>query len=245
MPEESVVVPESPRPLYVVVRDVLKNTGVVFGGFVVLGMGLGVLISSLGLPWWIAPIVSLTVLAGSAEFVLVGLLAAGTPLATIATTTALINSRHLVYGISYPLHALKGFWARLYAIYSLCDEAFALTVSQPRQNLYTSRILMVHLGLHLSWATGSTLGALVGSGFLSQLKGIDFVMTALFVALAIDSFRQTPDRITLTLALFAGLIGIFATPHQMILTSLVLFVFFSILRYFFGSRKVGGISAQQ
>lgn len=227
------------QPSSSTLTEVLKTYGVVFGGSIVLGLGLGVLIASLGLPWWIAPLTSLFVLAGSAEFVLVGLMAAATPLTTIATTTALINSRHLVYGISYPLHAVKGFWGKLYAIYSLCDEAFALNVNQPPSNLRTGRMLWIHAGLHLSWAAGSTLGALIGSGFLSQLAGIDFVMTALFIALALDAYQQTPDRVTLLLTLFSGIIGLTFTPHQMLLTTLTLFILFSSIRHVVHTKKAG------
>lgn len=227
-----------PRPSTAqLVRTVLAEAGAVFGGFVVLGMGLGVLIASLGLPWWIAPLISLLVLAGSAEFVLVGMLAAGAPLTAVATTTALINSRHLVYGISYPLEKIRGFWARLYAIYSLCDEAFALNVNQPQNRLFQGRMLLIHVGLHLSWAAGSTLGAVLGAGFLSQLRGVDFVMTALFLALALDSFRQTPDRVTLCTALVSGLVGVFFTPGSILLTSLALFISASIIRHYLAARR--------
>lgn len=228
---------EATAPQVSPLKEALQTAGVVFGGFIVLGMGLGVLIASLGLPWWIAPLISLFVLAGSAEFVLVGLMASATPLTTIATTTALINSRHLVYGISYPLQVVKGFWGKLYAVYSLCDEAFALNVNQNPRTLRSARVLWIHLGLHLSWATGSTLGALVGAGFLSQLKGIDFVMTALFIALALDAYRQTPDRLTLVLALFSGVVGLVFFHEQMLLVTLLLFIILSTMRHFMGLRR--------
>lgn len=218
-------------------REAFQAAGLVFGGFIVLGMGLGVLIASLGLPWWVAPLLSALVLAGSAEFVVVGLMASAAPLTTIATTTALINSRHLVYGISYPLQVVKGFWARLYAVYSLCDEAFALNVNQNPRTLRSARVLWVHAGLHLSWTAGSTLGAVLGAGFLSRLEGVDFVMTALFLALALDTYRQTPDRVTLMLALVAGVVGLCFAHEQMLLVTLALFLVFSVVRHYLVVRK--------
>ena len=46
-----------------------------------------------------------------------------------------MNSRHLVYGISFPLQNVKGFWAKLYAIYTLCDESYALNTGPDRNTL--------------------------------------------------------------------------------------------------------------
>ena len=218
-------------------REAFRVGGVVFGGFVVLGMGLGVLISSLGLPWWLAPVLSLAVYAGSVEFLLVGLLAAGVPLPGIAATTFLVNSRHLVYGLSFPLERVRGRWAKLYAIFSLSDEQYALNVGPDSLTHRSARILWVGFLLHMSWALGSTLGAVLGAGFLADLKGVDFVMTALFIILAIDSYRAVRDNVTATLALLSAAIAVAAFPHGMLTMSLLLFVAMLVLRHLLGGRR--------
>ncbi len=64
-------------------------------GLFALGAGFGVLVTSHRLPWWLAPVISVTMFAGSVEFILIGMLATAAPLASIAVTTFLINSRHL------------------------------------------------------------------------------------------------------------------------------------------------------
>ena len=39
------------------------------------------------------------------------------------------------------------------------------------------------------------LGYVLGASFLSDLKGVDFVMVALFTVLAMDGYRANPDRV--------------------------------------------------
>lgn len=53
-------------------KEGLRVAGVLCIGFFVMGTGLGVLVASMGLPWWVAPALSAIVFAGSVEFLLVG-----------------------------------------------------------------------------------------------------------------------------------------------------------------------------
>lgn len=107
----------------------LRDTGMVWLSMFVLGSGLGIMVAGSGLPWWVAPLLSGTIYAGSVEFLLVGLLTAAAPLSAIALTTALVNSRHLFYGLAFPLQRVHGL-ARLYSIFALTDEAFALAATR-------------------------------------------------------------------------------------------------------------------
>lgn len=113
---------------------VTRDVGVVWASLFALGIGFGVLVTSHDLPWWLAPVISATMFAGSVEFLLIGMLAAAVPIAAIATTTFLVNSRHLFYGLSFPLDRVKGRIAKAYSIFALCDEAYAIiTSSDPRR----------------------------------------------------------------------------------------------------------------
>ncbi|MGL5445237.1 MAG: AzlC family ABC transporter permease, partial [[Mycobacterium] stephanolepidis] len=55
----------------------VSHAGVVWAGLFALGIGLGVVVTSHGLPWWLAPIISGVLFAGSVEFILIGMLSAG------------------------------------------------------------------------------------------------------------------------------------------------------------------------
>ena len=77
----------------------LRRTVPVACGYIFLGMAFGVLLNEAGYgPVW-ALCSSLFVYAGSMQFIMVSLLAAGAPLYTVAVTTFLVNARHIFYGL--------------------------------------------------------------------------------------------------------------------------------------------------
>jgi AzlC protein len=51
----------------------------------------------IGLPWWVAPALSLSAFAGSLELLLVGMIATVEPLAAVAVTVFVVNFRHVFY----------------------------------------------------------------------------------------------------------------------------------------------------
>lgn len=52
--------------------------------------------------------------AAPLELLLVGMIAAVAPIATIALTTLLVNFRHIFYAFSFPLRVVHGRLRRLY-----------------------------------------------------------------------------------------------------------------------------------
>ena len=65
--KQSDLSPARPPSLF---ATVARDAAPVWLGMFALGVGLGVLVTSNGLPWWLAPIISGTVYAGSVEFLL-------------------------------------------------------------------------------------------------------------------------------------------------------------------------------
>jgi 4-azaleucine resistance transporter AzlC len=199
-----------------------RENWVIWAGLFALGIGFGVLVTSHGFAWWIAPLISATLFAGSAEFILVGMLAVGAPLAAIATTTFVVNSRHLFYGLSFPLHRVNGRLAKAYSIFALCDEAYALMTAKDPETLPSRRILWTQAGLHASWALGALAGGLVGATLLSGVKGLGFVLTALFVVLMMDAYRSHPDMRTMLLAVGCAVVAVLVAPKMMLLAAMSL-----------------------
>ncbi|MDP0397932.1 AzlC family ABC transporter permease [Tsukamurella strandjordii] len=222
-----------------------SRVAVVWFGLFVLGLGFGVVVTSNGLPWWMAPITSAVVLAGSVEFLLVGMLAAATPLAAIAATTFLVNSRHLFYGLTFPLHAVTGRIAKTYSVYALVDEAYVLVTTAPSGTMTGRRILLTQAGLHGSWVTGSLCGALAGGAFLKDVPGVDFVLTALFVVLVIDAYRADRDRVTAALAVGAAVIGVTLTPGAMLLVAMAAFAGLLMVRHYAGRRSATAVREKE
>ena len=72
----------------------------IMAGYVVLGLGFGLLLQSKGYGWWWATFMSVIVYAGSMQYVAIDLLAGGASLITTALMTVMVNIRHLFYGVT-------------------------------------------------------------------------------------------------------------------------------------------------
>lgn len=214
----------------------LLDAGAVWLSMFVLGSGLGVMVASSGLPWWVAPLLSGSVYAGSVEFLLVGLLVIAAPLSTIAMTTLLVNSRHLFYGLSFPLHRVRGL-GKLYSIFALTDEAFALAATRDPHQLNHGWILWTQIGLQLCWISGSITGVIIGSTLLQDVRGLDFILTALFITLAMDAYRHNPDRSTLASAALLGIVASLLSSQHMLVVAMAAFAVFLLVRYWLDQRK--------
>ncbi len=148
-------------------------------------------------------LMSLTIFAGSMEFVAVNmLLGAFHPLQAFLMTL-MINARHLFYGISM-LDKYRGTgWKRHYLIWGMCDETFSIN--------YTARIpddvdrgwfmFFVTLLNHCYWVFGATLGGIFGSLIHLNTEGLDFVMTAMFTVIFMEQWRKDKKHTSALLGL--------------------------------------------
>ncbi len=229
--------PDSQKPRESGFAEAMRVAGVIMLGLFFVGIGLGVLVHSYGLPFWVAPLLPTLVFAGSVEFVLIDMISTHASLFSIAVMTLLINSRHLMYGLSYPIERVRGGLAKFYTVYTLIDEAYALNTGPDRHKLRASRILWIHAGLHLSVLASATLGYVLGASFLSELKGVDFVMTSLFAVLAIDAYRSSQDRTTAAIAGVSAVVGLVLAPQSMLLISMVVYILLLVSRFVVAKRR--------
>lgn len=216
-----------PRPTGAVVTDAVaafRDSASVGLGLVPLGLAFGVIITHAGLAWWWSSIFTSTVYAGSLEFVLIGLVTALAPLATIATTAFLVNVRHVFYALSFPLHRVKGRGARIYSTFALTDEVYALATAEGNRHWPGRRIVFLQVFLQIYWVGGATSGALLGSVVPAGVDGLDFAMTALFAVLALEALRNwREDLPTPVLALLGALAARLLFPGQMLLAAFTMF----------------------
>ncbi|MFI1198013.1 AzlC family ABC transporter permease [Streptomyces sp. BHT-5-2] len=207
-------------------------------GLVPLGIAFGVLVTHSGLAWWWATLFATLIYAGSFEFVLVGLVGAVAPLATVALTALLVNIRHVFYALSFPLHRVRGRAARTYSTFALTDEAFALTTGEQARSWPSGRILWLQVFMHLYWAGSATAGALLGSLIPQSVQGLDFALTALFTVLALDAIRdRRGDLPTPALALLSALAARLVFPDQLLPAAFGLFTAGLLTRRFVAERR--------
>ncbi len=178
-------------------------------GYVPLGFAFGMLFGQLGYEWYFATLMSVAVYAGAAQFMAVGLLAAGTGILEIGLATLLLNSRHMFYGLSMAARFPPGGIARGYLIFGLTDETYSLLSSMPA-SLHPATAFNVSVTAlnQLYWVVGCTLGAVLGTELPVNTEGLDFVLIALFVVLAIEQAKTVRQWRPFVLAAVAALAAV-------------------------------------
>lgn len=169
----------------------------VLAGYMVLGMGFGILLQSKGYGWWWALLMSVTIYAGSMQYVAVDLLTGGASLIATFLMTLAVNFRHIFYGIVM-LEKYKDTGARKpYLIFGLTDETFSLVVDPalPEDVSKKDYYLLLSLMNQCYWVTGSVIGALIGSAFTFNTAGVEFSMTALFTVIFVEQWEKTKNHI--------------------------------------------------
>ena len=211
-------------------RAAFPHTLPVLMGYLAIGVVFGWMLSAIGYgPVW-AGAMSLTIYAGSGQYLGVSLLADAAGLWDVALLTFIISFRHLVYGLSL-LDKLKGMgWRKLYVIFALTDETYALLAGvRPPEGVDPRRFYVwISLLDHLYWIAGSLIGALAGSLLTINTEGIDFAMTALFIVIAIGQWQSESSHFPVflgaagTLAcllIFGGENGRFLIPALAVLVA--------------------------
>ena len=165
-------------------------------GYLFLGLAFGLLLQEAGYSFWWALLSSGIVYAGSIQFVLVEFLSGGTGLLTVAVMTLLINSRHAFYGLSF-VEKFRKMKTYPYMIFSLTDETYSLLCSLkvPEGIDEKKAMFLIALFDQLYWVTGSVLGAALGQVLPFDMTGIDFAMTALFVTIFVDQWREAKSHL--------------------------------------------------
>lgn len=202
-----------------------------------LGLALGVLVVQSGLPWWMGPVIAALVLAGSMEFLLIGMLAAAAPFAQIAVSTLLVNFRHVFYALSFPLHRVAGRGWKAYGTFALTDEAYALTVNPDSGTWSRARIISIQASFHAAWVACVAAGAGLGSIIPSSVVGLDFAVTALFVVLGLEAYKVRRSVSVPVMALGSALVAALISAENMLLIAMALFVGALIASYVASNRR--------
>ena len=187
-------------------RAAFPYTIPIFAGFWFLGLTYGIYMNVSGFSFLYPMFMSLTIFAGSVEFVTVNLLlGAFNPLQALFLTL-MINARHLFYGLSM-LDKYRGLgWKKAYLIFGMCDESFSINCTAPipegvdRGWFY----FFVTLLNHFYWFSGSTLGGVFGGLIQFDTQGLDFVMTAMFVVIFLEQWLKDKGHVSALVGLGAS-----------------------------------------
>lgn len=212
-PAETLVRPAAPA------LSTLSLSVPVAMGYVPLGAVFGFLLVQAGAAWWIPPLASLLVFAGAAQFMVVPMLAAGASISTIVMATAIINLRHIFYGLSLLDKLPSGKLARAYLIWVLTDENYSVITTLP-PTATTRQIVGVAMLNHFWWVLGALLGALIGAQASNAVIGIDFSLAALFAVLAVEQWRATKRVMPIAMAIAAYGIALKIAPSHALMVAI-------------------------
>ncbi len=180
----------------------------VMTGYIVLGAAYGILMNSKGFPMIWSILASVFVYAGSMQFVTVALLASGFDSLGAFMMTIAVNARHIFYGISM-LHHYHGM-GRLkpYLIFSLTDESFSILCSAKVPDQVEAKWFYFFISFldQVYWMAGTILGAILGSVLNIDTRGIDFVLTALFVVILVNQWQAAKNHLPALIGIFSAIL---------------------------------------
>jgi predicted branched-subunit amino acid permease len=180
------------------------------GGSAVYGLAFGLLADQTGLGFAAAVLMSMLVYSGSAQ--MVGLQAWGDPipLATIAAAIVAVNARYILLGAALrpwfgPLPAVQSYGS----LFFLGDGNWAPAMREYRAGRRDASFLLgAGLTMYAGWvaatAAGHGLGQALGD---TRRLGLDFVLPAYFVVMAVGLWRGRADLLPLAAAAAAALLA--------------------------------------
>lgn len=195
-------------PVWCAFRAAAPQTLPVFAGYLVLGLGYGIYVQSLGLPVWLPPLMGTVVYGGSLEFVLASLLLGSFAPVSAFLMALMIQARHLFYGLTM-LQRYRGYGLRsAYMIFAMSDETFSITCSAEPSEGVDKGWFMFFITLldQIYWVASAAMGAALGSVLPFSTEGVDFVMTAMFVVIFLNQWEKEKQHASAIIGIAAPLV---------------------------------------
>lgn len=168
----------------------------VMTGYIFLGIAFGILLNAkgYGVVWALA--MSLFIYAGSMQYVAITLLTTAFNPTAAFIMTLMVNARHLFYGLSMLDKFKNTGKIKPYLIFGLTDETFSVLCTVEGGKKEETKQLMFWITLldQFYWVLGSVIGSLLGSLISFNTKGLDFVLTALFVVIFTSQWQETKEH---------------------------------------------------
>ena len=207
-------------------RKLVRDVAAIAAASAVIGVSFGAIASAAGVPTWAIVTMSLFVFAGGAQFMAVGMIAVGSPVAAIAGGL-LLNARHLPFGLSIAdVFRGEGRLRRLAGVHLMVDESVAFSLAQADPRRREAAYWLTGASLFVAWNTGTVLGVLLGAAVGDPMRyGLDAAFPAALIALLLPRLREP---IGLRVGLLGAAVAVAATfvlpPGLPVLLALVALV---------------------
>ena len=185
-------------------KQALKDSLNILPGYIVLGIGFGVLLKAKDYGFLMCLFMSGLIYAGSMQYVGIDLLSTGALLITTFFMTIMVNIRHLFYGVGMLEKYQNLKRHRIYNIFALTDETFSIACSKKVED--EDYYFFLSVLNHSYWITGSLIGNVLGDILPFNYTGIDFSMTALFIVIVISQWENSTDHLPVILSFIISII---------------------------------------
>lgn len=213
-----------------------RSTLPVMAGYVFLGIAFGLLCVQQGFPHYYPVLMSILIYSGALQFAAVPMIAVNTGLINAFILGLTLSARHVFYGISM-LDRYKGSGKKkLPLMHLLTDETFSVNcftrIPAGTDCLYF--YLFVSLIDYFYWNAGTWLGTFFGAMLPFDMAGLDFVLTALFIVLLVESVKDKKDRMSALIGFSASVLALLIFGKD----NMVLFAMAIIMASLTAGRKV-------
>lgn len=199
-------------------------------GYLSIGFAAGVIGHTSGLSAAEITLMSLLVYAGSAQFIMAGMFAVGSPALAVIMTVFLVNLRHLLMSASLaPYFRHLPVWKNFILGAQMTDETFgvASTRLSGEEKGSGSWMLGLNVTAQANWVLATGIGALFGQ-FIEDPKalGLDFALPAMFIGLLALQLaarkKWRTDIVVMVVAVVCTLLGSFwLSPSLSVLVAIV------------------------
>ena len=205
-------------------------------GYLVLGFAFGLLLVSFEYDWYLAPLMSIFIYAGALQFVAINFFNIKAGFVDIAIASFFVNLRQSFYGLSLLKRFRKTGKLKPYLIFGLTDETYALLTTIKDDEQLKKRWYYFFLTAlnQFYWFVGATSGAIIGSNIEFNTAGLEFSLTALFVVLCIEQYKNLKNPIPFFVGAIASIFALIFVPSDKMLV-VAIFVSLFIL-FFFRNR---------
>jgi 4-azaleucine resistance transporter AzlC len=158
-------------------------------GYLSIGFAAGVVEKTAGLSIAEIAMMSLLLYAGSAQFIVAGMIAASSTATSIIITVLFVNLRHLLLSA-----ALSPYFKHLSPFKNmlvgslLTDETFGVAINEATRRSSLSEQWMHGLNItaYLNWLVGNLAGAFLGQWILNpEQLGLDYALVSMFIGLLV------------------------------------------------------------
>lgn len=191
------------------VKFAFVKTSPIMVSYFFVSCAYGLVMAQGGFGWVWSMLCSTFIYTGAFQMVLASFFASGAAFVTVILTCAFMATRQIFYGLTYVEDFKKTGKKLPYMIHTLTDETYALlnSITEYPKDMKKENIqFYIQLFSQLSWIAGSVSGGLAGNLIPSSVTGIDYALTALFITIVVDQYRNASNHQP---ALIGGICSVF------------------------------------